>query len=256
MNQTHTLDFKLLRKSRSLDFKLVERVCLLQQALDQALNALDELKEQVEDKQLLESQLAETEKYANIQMLAISHLKQQLAQFSEVQNHLLDVIGFRLNELLEEQQSTYHQLNLKLQQSKTELNVYLEHVSEHGGSEIASESSPVTHDSEIRLARTMAANLSDQLNSAQKSLEHLASTLVDHKLNFDQIIQALQAMISDLTFSKVATDEPFELSPDVAESEETDEIQSQINEIQSETEALKRENLLALSDLGRAISEL
>ncbi|MEL6763144.1 MAG: hypothetical protein AAFO87_05645, partial [Cyanobacteria bacterium J06607_6] len=61
------------------------------------------MKTQVQDKHWIESQLASTEKYANVQQQAIAHLKQELAQFAHVQHDLLNVIGYRLNELIDQQ---------------------------------------------------------------------------------------------------------------------------------------------------------
>ena len=120
-----------MQQSHSIDFKLVQRVCLLQQALDQALESLDELAAQLKDKHQVETQLASTEKYANVQQQAIAHLKHQLSQFTEIQNHLLGVIGFRINELIDQQQQGFDQLNIQFQQSHTELQRYLQYLTQH-----------------------------------------------------------------------------------------------------------------------------
>ncbi len=62
----------------SLDFKLVQRGCLLQQALDQARESIEDMQEQVENHQMLQAHLAQTEEYSNVQQKIIVNLKQQL----------------------------------------------------------------------------------------------------------------------------------------------------------------------------------
>ncbi len=57
-----------------------KRIHQLEQALDQALSYVDDLRQQVQDQQRLEEQLAMTEEYANVQQQAIIRLKQRLAE--------------------------------------------------------------------------------------------------------------------------------------------------------------------------------
>jgi chromosome segregation ATPase len=58
----------------------VNRIRELEQALDQSLASLDELRSQVVDQHFLERQLASTEEIANVQQQAIYQLKRQFAQ--------------------------------------------------------------------------------------------------------------------------------------------------------------------------------
>ncbi|NJP08174.1 MAG: hypothetical protein HC866_00790 [Leptolyngbyaceae cyanobacterium RU_5_1] len=69
-----------LEQARSLEHGQRERIHHLEQALDQSLASLEELRLQLVDQQFLETQLASTEEFANIQQRAITQLKQQLAQ--------------------------------------------------------------------------------------------------------------------------------------------------------------------------------
>jgi chromosome segregation ATPase len=62
----------------SLNDEQLSRIYHLEQALDQALLYLDELRLKVRDQGILETQLATTEEYASIQRQAIAHLKKQL----------------------------------------------------------------------------------------------------------------------------------------------------------------------------------
>ncbi|HEY9887952.1 MAG TPA: hypothetical protein V6D02_06085, partial [Candidatus Obscuribacterales bacterium] len=190
-----------MQQSNSLDFKLVQRVCLLQQALDQALGSLHELKAQLRDKQWIEAQLANTEEYANAQQQAIAHLKQQLAQFTEVQNHLLSVMGYRLNELIEHQQQDFNHLHIHFQQSHTELQTYLQYLGrQHQGPppDQDSEAYRLALEAEVVIARSMAVHLSKHLTQAKQHLGNLKADLSNHHLNLSHIIKTIQAMIADL----------------------------------------------------------
>jgi hypothetical protein len=191
-----------MQQNSSIDFKLVQRVCLLQQALDQALGSLDELKAQVKDKQWIETQLASTEKYANVQQQAIAHLKQQLSQFVEVQNHLLSVMGYRLNELIDSQQIEFSRVNLQFQQGNAEVQTYLQYVGQHHFSASATGDRTSTQhlalEAEVMIARSMVVNLSKHLGLAQQHLEALTTKLNNHHLNLSQIIKTTQSMVADL----------------------------------------------------------
>jgi len=198
-----------MQQSHSLDFKLVQRVCLLQQALDQALDSLDELTAQVQDKYWVETQLASTEKYANVQQQAINHLKQQLAQFTEIQDHLLGVMGFRLNELIDQQQQGFDQLNLQFQQSHTELQTYLQYLTQQQTRSTGHQDQSAYYRSleeEVMVGRSMAVHLSQYLALAKQNLDQLNAALGNHHLNLGQIIQTIQAMIAELAkFDQHAT---------------------------------------------------
>ncbi|HEY9883488.1 MAG TPA: hypothetical protein V6C98_07740, partial [Thermosynechococcaceae cyanobacterium] len=57
----------------------IERIRHLEQALDQSLASLSEMRLQMVDQRRLEAQLAATEDISNIQQRAIARLKLQLA---------------------------------------------------------------------------------------------------------------------------------------------------------------------------------
>jgi chromosome segregation ATPase len=177
-------------------------VCLLQQALDQALGSLEELRTQVQDKQWIETQLAHTEQYANVQQQAIAQLKQQLSQFTEVQNHLLHVMGYRLNELIDHQQVEFNRLNIQFQQSNTELQTYLQYLgrqrSATAAAELSVEEQRLAVDKEVMIARSMAVNVSQHLTLAGQHLSSLSAALQNHHLNLSQIVKTIQAMIAEL----------------------------------------------------------
>ncbi|MEO0986908.1 MAG: hypothetical protein AAFY20_15335 [Cyanobacteria bacterium J06639_14] len=188
-----------MHQSSSLDFKLVQRVCLLQQALDQALDALQDLRSQVQDKQWIEDQLANTEKYANVQKQAIAHLKQHLGQFTEVQQHLLAVTAYRLNEMIDHQQTEFNRLRLQIQQGQVEIQTYLQYLGSHCQSENRLQGYHTDLEAEVMIARTMTVSLSRQINLAKQHLDTLTSDLSNHHLSLSQIIKTIQSMMDDLT---------------------------------------------------------
>ncbi|HEY9647310.1 MAG TPA: hypothetical protein V6C88_13115 [Chroococcidiopsis sp.] len=69
-----------LQQTRLVSQQRINRVRDLEQALDQALSCLEELRLKVQDQEVLEAQLAMTENFANVQQQAIAQLKQRLEQ--------------------------------------------------------------------------------------------------------------------------------------------------------------------------------
>lgn len=69
-----------LVQAQSLIHGQGERISHLEQALDQTLGSLHDLRLQLVDQQLLEAHLASTEEISNVQQQAITQLKRQLAQ--------------------------------------------------------------------------------------------------------------------------------------------------------------------------------
>jgi hypothetical protein len=69
----------------------LERIRQLEKALEQSFNYLHELKQQLKEQHLLETQLAAAEDFANIQQQAIAKLKQQIAQHYVLQAQLQQI---------------------------------------------------------------------------------------------------------------------------------------------------------------------
>lgn len=80
------LSFKI-SNSKVREREQMERIGQLERALEQSLGYLHDLRQQVRNQQMLETQLAAAEAFANVQQQAIAELKQQLArqQFSLAQ---------------------------------------------------------------------------------------------------------------------------------------------------------------------------
>lgn len=191
-----------MHQSSSLDFKLVQRICLLQQALDQALDSLEEMRSQIQDQQWIETQLANTEKYANIQQRGIAQLKQNLAQFTDVQNHLLGVMAYRLNALMDQQQREFGRLRMQIHQGEIEVQTYLQYLGSHCNtgniSRAVSQEDYLTLKTEVMMARAMAVSLSRHLGQTHQQLGNLTSNLDNHHLNLEHMVKAIQGMVNDL----------------------------------------------------------
>jgi hypothetical protein len=187
-------------QEESLDFKLVQRVCHLQQALDQALYSLEDLKEQVQDQQWLESQLATTEKYANVQEQAIAYLKSQLTHLNTTQSSLLQTMTALLDEWADHQQSTLNRLQFQVQQGEMELQTYLQHVRDQcqDGQNLAeSDGTPTLElEVEVMVARSMAVSLGGQLQSARYYIQTLAAMVHHHHADLAHLTGALQATLA------------------------------------------------------------
>ncbi|MGD1907034.1 MAG: hypothetical protein ACFB0C_13700 [Leptolyngbyaceae cyanobacterium] len=189
-------------QEESLDFKLVQRVCHLQQALDQALYSLEDLKKQVQDQQWLESQLATTEKYANVQEQAIAYLKSQLTQLNSTQTSLLQQITTVLDDWVDHQQSTLNRLQFQIQQGEAELQTYLQHLRDQcqdGQHPTESRNaSSLELEAEVMVARSMAVSLGGQLQSARHYTQTLTAMVHHHHGDLAHLTSALQGTLATL----------------------------------------------------------
>ncbi|MDA0266544.1 MAG: hypothetical protein O3A14_06155 [Cyanobacteria bacterium] len=187
-------------QEESLDFKLVQRVCLLQQALDQALYSLEDLKEQVQDQQWLESQLATTEKYANVQEQAIAYLRSQLTHLNTTQPSLLQHMAGLLDDWVDHQQSTLNRLQFQIQQGEMELQSYLQHVRDYcqDGQNLAvtDDTQTLELEAEVMVARSMAVSLGGQLQSARYYVQTLAAMVHHHHADLAHLTGALQTTLT------------------------------------------------------------
>jgi DNA repair exonuclease SbcCD ATPase subunit len=99
-----------LSQVRILEHERVNRIYHLEQALDQALTYLDELRQQLQEQSILEAQLAKTEAFASVQQQAIARLKQQLQQLQHTLGSrdqvILSILGIMASAALLPPQST------------------------------------------------------------------------------------------------------------------------------------------------------
>ncbi|MBD0334959.1 MAG: hypothetical protein ICV62_05685 [Cyanobacteria bacterium Co-bin13] len=228
----------MMPQDGSLDFKLVQRVCLLQQALDQALDTLDELRLRVENHQLLESQLAQTEEYSNAQQKIITHLKEQLDEKSEWQNHILQKLLLGVQHMIDQQQLELERLRIRIQQSQSEVQEYLLRIKNYYQSAPADRlfEQDLELTSEVMVVRALTVSLSSQLQAAQQHIRELDTTLTQHQVNFARLLAYQESIARQFT-------DPIALPP--VESEDWEEDPTALMQIvraqQQKLEALDDE---------------
>ncbi len=168
----------------SLDFKLVQRVCLLQQALDQAKESIEEMQEQVANHQMLLAHLAQTEEYSNVQQKIIVNLKQQLEAKEQWQSQVLEQLVAGVKGLVTDQQLELERLRVRIQQGQAEVQDYLVRIKNHYQG-LAVGRSPIYDldlNSEVMIARSLTVSLSSKLQVAQQHIQHLDNTLTRHQV--------------------------------------------------------------------------
>lgn len=168
----------------SLDFKLVQRVCLLQQALDQAKASLEEMQEQVANHDMLQAHLVQTEEYSNVQQKIIVNLKQQLEAKDQWQHQVLDQLLAGVKGLVGDQQLELERLRVRIHQGQAEVQDYLVRLKNHYQS-LALGRTPAQEldlNSEVMIARSLTVSLSSQLQAAQQHIQYLDNTLTRHQV--------------------------------------------------------------------------
>jgi chromosome segregation ATPase len=178
-----------LATAQDLDEKRVARIHNLEQALDQAIQCLDELKSQVQDQQILETQLANTEEFASVQQQAIARLKLQIAEQSqalEVQiletqqrDQAIEELLISVEVITQTQQQELERLRLKLMEHQRDassqrqrLGQQLQDLQSHveGRQQRVSDL-----EAEVLAARSLASSLQVQLDSARQQVHELSA---------------------------------------------------------------------------------
>ncbi|EKQ70584.1 hypothetical protein OsccyDRAFT_0882 [Leptolyngbyaceae cyanobacterium JSC-12] len=176
---------------RSLVHKQKERIHHLEQALDQSLISLEELRFQLINQEFLENQLASTEEIANIQQRAITQLKQQLAQQEQAletqetqrqeQTYSFQLLLETVENLAEGQQNRLAQLKLHLHRAQNL----------PGSSLQSSNADPATGSFVVQ---PDIQHLTQQINSYQTTIQNLETEL--HHAHI--ALQEQQAVIASL----------------------------------------------------------
>jgi hypothetical protein len=173
----------------SLDFKLVQRICLLQQALDQAMDSMAELQRRVEEHQMLESHLAQTEEYSNVQQKIILNLQQQLSTKTQWQQQVLAQVLGQVKQLIDSQQIELERLRARIHQSQAEVQTYLVRLKDDSQTLSLNPLAPLDPDMtlEVMLARNLTVSLCSQLQTARQHIHELDRTLTRYHVTFAQL---------------------------------------------------------------------
>jgi chromosome segregation ATPase len=178
-----------LADAQTLNEKRMARIYHLEQALDQAMQCLGELKGQVQDQQVLEAQLANTEEFAYVQQQAIARFKLQIAEQSQAleaqiletqqRDQAVEELLVSVEVITQTQQRELERLRLKLmedqresQGQRTRLGIQLQDVQ----TQLESRQLRVSElEAETLAVRTANTSLQVQLESAREQIREISS---------------------------------------------------------------------------------
>jgi chromosome segregation ATPase len=172
-----------LAQSHVLEQQRIARIYHLEQALDQALACLSDLRMKLQDQQILEAQLATTEEFAYVQQQAIVHLKQQLtyqrqileARISEAQGqHQTAQILSTTEAMTQAQHAELERLQARIAQDWTKIQTHRSSLEQQIGNLKSSLRRTKTLASEQEIAIT---SLKQDLAIAQIKVEELETQL-------------------------------------------------------------------------------
>jgi chromosome segregation ATPase len=251
---------------RTLEHERVNRIYHLEQALDQALTYLDELKQQLQEQDILEAQLAKTEAFASVQKQAIARLKQQLQQLQyalNVRDHvILKIVGLMESAMLLPPNSA--SLPTVLQEELDSPRQLVLDLGVDGGDEgdaeqiIELEMQLASAQQHIQDLSTLVAQLETQLKQANTSLEAqhvLEVTLRQTKALAAERNAAIAALQKDLAIAQIKVEE---LETQLAKQlkvqakwqqnyreleEDRDRIQTRVSALEKETAEMQEQIL-------------
>lgn len=184
-----------LAEAKALDHERIARIYHLEQALDQALACLDDLKLQVHDQAFLESQLATTEEFAYVQQQAIARLKLQLAQQRQAleaqtaeaqqRDQAVQALLVTTETIAQTQRSELERLRSRLAQDQAKVQAHrsqLEKQLQDLQTVLESRQQRVLElESESLASRNLTASLEIQLETAQQQIRQLCLSLNQHQ---------------------------------------------------------------------------
>lgn len=201
-----------LEQARDLDRERTTRIHHLEQALDQALACLDEIRIQVREQSILEKQLAATEEFSQVQQQAIARLKLQLTeqqQALETQRLETQQRDQAIQELLQSiegmtrlQQQEVERLRLRLAQDQLE-NQNQRHrlakqIQDLQDALDSRQQRVVELESETLAARSLSVTLQGQLEVAQQQIHELSTHLCQQQLSYSQLEAQIKRMQASL----------------------------------------------------------
>ncbi|WNZ21513.1 hypothetical protein HJG54_00625 [Leptolyngbya sp. NK1-12] len=196
-----------LAQAQALDRERCTRIRHLEQALDQALICLEELRSQVQHQQLLETQLANTEDYASVQQQAIVRLKLQIveqqqaldAQILETQqrDQAIQELLATIENMTQAQQREVERLRSRLAQDQLEVQTHRSRLGKHLQdlqSALESRQQRVSElEAETLAARTLSSRLQGQLEMAQQQIKELSTRLSQNRSHLEQFETQLES---------------------------------------------------------------
>lgn len=177
------------------------RIYHLEQALDQAMACIEELRSQVQNQQLLETQLADTEEYASVQQQAITRIKLQLveqqqaldAQILETQqrDQAIQELLATIEGMTQAQQREVERLRSRLAQDQREVQTHRSRLGKHLQDLQTALESRQQRVSELEVeslsARTLSTRLQHQLETAHQQIKDLSTRLSQNCSHLTQL---------------------------------------------------------------------
>lgn len=195
-----------LKQARSQAQEQTERIRHLEQALDQSLVSLSDMRRQVVDQQLLEAQLASTEDISNIQQQAIARLKLQLTQQQQIldaqrsetraRDRALQELLTTMEALTQAQQSELDHLRTQIAYDRVEVQAYQQRLEEQLEYLQTDLDRQQARTSALELqsldARTLAEHLTQRLEQAHRQVSALSQILTERQIALEQLESELQ----------------------------------------------------------------
>jgi len=201
-----------LLHQRSLTQGQTERIRHLEQALDQSLSCLNDLRLQLADQQFLEAHLASTEAISNIQQQAIVQLKHQLTQQQETLEQQR-AISREQDQIYQERLAMLEALTQTQQRELERLRQRADNSDRDGQLTLAGvlspeESSPTLLELESRslAAEVRAAGLAVELEQTQVKVQELSQQLGDRQHRLHQLETELHRAHTELQTQQVVID--------------------------------------------------
>jgi len=207
-----------IAQAQALEHERVARIYDLEQALDQALACLDDLKLQIHDQEFLEAQLATTEEFAYVQQQAIARLKLQLtqqrqaleAQAAETQerDQAVQALLAMTETMAQAQQGELERLRSRIAQDQIAVQTHrtvLEKQLRELQTALESRQQRILElESESLVSRSLTASLEVQLDAAQQQIHQLCTSLSQHQTSLANLEAQLAQAQAALTVPPVA----------------------------------------------------
>jgi hypothetical protein len=247
-----------LAEAQTLDQVRQKRIYHLEQGLDQAMLCIAELKDQVQDQQVLESQLANTEEFAYVQQQAIARLKLQIAeqgqaleaQILEIQqrDQAVEELLVSVEIITQTQQRELERVRLKLMEDQREAS----HQRSRMGLQIQDLQSHLEArqqrigelEAETLTSRTSTMSLQVQLESAREQIRELSAkspALVALRQDFAKAqgqVEELEQQIAQQTLLHNRWQQNYQ-----AVEEERDRLQTRVASLEQQTAEMQEQVL-------------
>jgi chromosome segregation ATPase len=200
-----------LKQAQTRDQERVTRIHQLEQALDQAMACLGDLRSQLNDQTVLEAQLATTEDYSHVQQQAIARLKLQLLEQQQIldaqqletqqRDQAIQELMATIETMTQSQQQELERLRSCITHDQVEVQTHrtlLEQQIYELQTAIETRQQRIFElESETSSARALTATLREQLATAQQQTKELSVRLQQHQAEWTQLESQLAEVQSE-----------------------------------------------------------